>query len=113
MVFLSYRSLPFIGIIIANIEMIEYGNVEFIISDRHLLDHTLALLQQKYGNDKRFRFLSSTDQLNWAWHFNLILRHARGEYALWMAHDDSVPVELCHRPGRRVGDASRRGACVR
>jgi glycosyltransferase involved in cell wall biosynthesis len=86
-----YRSLPFIGIIIANIEMIEYGNVEFIISDRHLLDHTLALLQQKYGNDKRFRFLSSTDQLNWVEHFNLILRHARGEYALWMAHDDSYP----------------------
>ena len=56
--FLSTAHLPFIGIIIANIEMIEYGNVEFIISDRHLLDHTLALLQQKYGNDKRFRFLS-------------------------------------------------------
>jgi glycosyltransferase involved in cell wall biosynthesis len=86
-----YRSLPFIGIIIANIETIEYGNVEFIISDRHLLDDTLALLQQKYGNDQRFRFLSSTDQLNWVEHFNLLLRHAQGKYALWMAHDDSYP----------------------
>src|SRR5271165_1667754 len=86
-----YRSLRFIDIIVANIEAIEYENVEFVVSDRHLSDNTLALLQQKYGNDNRFRFLSGTDQLNWVEHFNLILRHARGKYALWMAHDDSYP----------------------
>lgn len=84
-----YRSLRFLDIIVANIDAIEYENVEFIISDRHLLDDTLTLLKQKYGNDNRFRFLSATDQLNWVEHFNLILRHSRGKYSLWMGHDDS------------------------
>ena len=86
-----YRSLRFLDIIVANIDAIEYENVEFIISDRHLVDHTLALLKQKYANDNRFRFLSATDQLNWVEHFNLILRHSRGKYSLWMGHDDSYP----------------------
>lgn len=86
-----YRSLRFIEIIVANIDAIEYENVEFFVSDRHLLDGALELLKQKYGDDSRFRFLSGTDQLNWVEHFNLILRHARGKYSLWMAHDDSYP----------------------
>jgi len=86
-----YRSLRFMEIIVANIEAIDYGNVEFIVSDRHLLDGALQLLQQKYGHDTRFRFLSGTDQLNWVEHFNLILRQAKGKYSLWMAHDDSYP----------------------
>jgi glycosyltransferase involved in cell wall biosynthesis len=86
-----YRSLRFLDIIVANIDAIEYENVEFIVSDRHLLDNTLALLQQKYAHDNRFRFLSATDQLNWVEHFNLILRHSRGKYSLWMGHDDSYP----------------------
>jgi len=86
-----YRSLRFIEIIAANIEAIEYENVEFVISDRHLTDNTLDLLKQKYGDDNRFRFLSGTDHLNWVEHFNLILRHSKGKYSLWMGHDDSYP----------------------
>jgi Glycosyl transferase family 2 len=65
--------------------------VEFIVSDRHQLDEALALLKQKYGADQRFRFLAGKDQLDWVEHFNLILRHCRGKYALWMGHDDSYP----------------------
>lgn len=84
-----YRSLRFFDIIVANIDGIQYENVEFIVSDRHLLDDTLALLKQKYGDDRRFRFLSGTDQLNWVEHFNLILQHSTGKYSLWMGHDDS------------------------
>jgi glycosyltransferase involved in cell wall biosynthesis len=86
-----YRSLRFLDIIVTNIDAIEYENVEFIVSDRHLLDDTLALLKQKYAADHRFRFLSGTDQLNWVEHFNLILRHSTGKYSLWMGHDDSYP----------------------
>jgi glycosyltransferase involved in cell wall biosynthesis len=86
-----YRSLRFLDIIVANIEAIEYENVEFIVSDRHLLDGTLALLQERYRDDRRFRFFSGTDQLNWVEHFNLILRHSTGKYSLWMGHDDSYP----------------------
>jgi glycosyltransferase involved in cell wall biosynthesis len=84
-----YRSLQFVEIVIANIEAIHYPNVEFIVSDRHQLDDALAMLKQKYGADPRFRFLAAKDQLNWVEHFNLILRHCRGKYALWMGHDDS------------------------
>ncbi len=86
-----YRSRQFLDIIVANIEAVAYENVEFIVSDRHLFDNTLALLEAKYGADKRFQFLSATDQLNWVEHLNLILRHAKGKYSLWMGHDDSYP----------------------
>jgi glycosyltransferase involved in cell wall biosynthesis len=86
-----YRSLQFVEIVVRNIEAIQYPNVEFIVSDRHQLDDALVLLKQKYGADPRFRFLAGTDQLSWVEHFNLILRHCRGKYALWMGHDDSYP----------------------
>ncbi len=84
-----YKSLRFFDIIVANIDTIEYENLEFIISDRHLLDNTLALLQEKYADDRRFQFLSGTDHLNWVEHFNLLLRRSRGKYAVVMGHDDS------------------------
>ncbi len=86
-----YRSLRFLDNILSNIEAIEYENVEFIISDRHLFDNTLDLLREKYQKDNRFHFLQGTDQLNWVEHFNLILRNCRGKYALWMGHDDAYP----------------------
>lgn len=86
-----YRSRRFLDIVIANIEAIDYPNVEFVVSDRHQLDDALVVLQQKYGADARFRFLAGTDELNWVQHFNLILRHCRGKYAVLMGHDDSYP----------------------
>lgn len=86
-----YRSRRFLDVIVENIEAIGYGNVEVIVSDRHGHDDTLELLRRRFGADPRFRFLSAIDGLDWVAHFNLLLREARGTYAVWLAHDDSYP----------------------
>ena len=92
-----YRSKRFLQTIVENLEAIAYPNVEVVVSDRHLHDDALDLLRQRYGADPRFRFLAGTDELDWVGHFNLLLREARGKYAVLMFHDDSYP-------GRYVGD---------
>jgi glycosyltransferase involved in cell wall biosynthesis len=86
-----YRSRRFLEIIVENIEAIEYANVEIIISDRHLFDDTLEVLEDRYGSDPRFRFLAANDNLDWVENFNLLLRQSTGKYFLSMAHDDSFP----------------------
>ena len=91
MEFLFTRSRRFLDIILQNIEAIEYANVEIIISDRHLYDDAIQVLKQRFGRDSRFRFLEAADGLNWVGNFNLLLREARGEYFVCMAHDDSFP----------------------
>jgi glycosyltransferase involved in cell wall biosynthesis len=86
-----HRSRRFLETIVENLEAIGYPNVEIIISDRHLLDDTIAILQRRFGTDPRFRFLRATDGLNWVEHYNLLLRESRGSYAVVMPHDDSYP----------------------
>jgi glycosyltransferase involved in cell wall biosynthesis len=84
-----YRSSRVLDIIVANIEAIEYPNVEILVSDRHLFDGALEALEARYGADARFRFLEGRDELDWVGNFNLLLRSARGRYFVWMAHDDT------------------------
>ena len=86
-----YNSRRFLEVIIANIDAIDYPNVEIIISDQHLADDTIELLKARYRTDPRFRFLTGTAGVNWVENFNLLLRQASGKYFLWMAHDDSYP----------------------
>jgi glycosyltransferase involved in cell wall biosynthesis len=86
-----YGSSRFLDVIIANIEGIEYPNLEVLISDRHLLDDAIGVLRARYGADTRFRFLEGRDELDWVGNFNLLLRSAQGRYFVWMAHDDSFP----------------------
>ena len=49
------------------------------------------MLRRRFGTDRRVRFLADTDGLSWVEHYNLLLREARGKYALWFPHDDSYP----------------------
>ena len=86
-----YRSRRFLETIVENIESIAYPNVEIIISDQHLLDDAIAVLEQRFGADARFRFLEGSAGLEWVENFNLLLRQSTGKYFLWMAHDDSYP----------------------
>lgn len=87
-----HRSRRFLDVIVENIEAaLAYDNVEVIVSDRHEEDDALAVLRRRFGVDRRFRFLSATDGLTWVEHYNLLLREARGKYAVLLAHDDSYP----------------------
>ena len=86
-----YQSRRFLDTIIENIESIRYADVEIIVSDRHLLDDTLAVLRERYRSDRRFRFLEARDEVDWVGNFNLLLAQSRGKYFVCMPHDDSFP----------------------
>ncbi|HLF64107.1 MAG TPA: glycosyltransferase family A protein [Saprospiraceae bacterium] len=87
-----YRSERFVEIIIANIDAIEYPNVEIIISDRHQYDDAIDVLAAYFKDDLRVTILRAKDELTYAQHYNLLLSLGRGKYFRWMPHDDSYPV---------------------
>jgi len=86
-----YRSRRFLDILVENIEAVSAGgaDVELLISDRHLQDDTIDVLEARFRGDPRFRFLRATDGIDWVAHFNLIMREARGAYVVIMGHDDT------------------------
>lgn len=86
-----YRSERFVKIIASNIKRIEIKNAEIIISDRHSEGNAIEILQKILIKDDRVRFIKTNDKINWFSHFNLLLKEARGEYFMWMPHDDSFP----------------------
>jgi glycosyltransferase involved in cell wall biosynthesis len=86
-----FKSRQFLDCILENIEAIRYPNVEIIVSDRHGADDTLELLEERFKDDARCKFIRGSDRLNWVEHHNALLRAASGKYFCWMAHDDSFP----------------------
>jgi glycosyltransferase involved in cell wall biosynthesis len=86
-----YRSKRFVDIIIANIEAIDYPNIEIIISDRHQYDDAIEILEARFREDSRVTILKAKDELTYALHYNLLLSLGRGKYFRWMPHDDSYP----------------------
>lgn len=86
-----YRSRRFFDVIAGNIKNADYPNLEILIGDRHLADDTVQALRAEFAGDARLRFITATDEISWVEHYNLLLREGRGEYFLWMPHDDSYP----------------------
>ncbi|MGE0601599.1 MAG: glycosyltransferase family A protein [Dehalococcoidia bacterium] len=84
-----YRSLRFIDIIVENIRNLDYPNLEILVGDRHLDDDAIERLRAEFAGDDRLRFITANDEISWVEHYNLLLREGKGEYFLWMPHDDS------------------------
>lgn len=90
-----YRSGRFLEVIeenLLNLYALECP-VEILVSDRHLHDNTLDVLEERHGQRSELRFLRARDGIGWVEHFNLLLREARGTYFMWMPHDDSYPTD--------------------
>ena len=86
-----YRSAPFLDIIRANLDRLREPGLEVLISDRHGLDDAIDILECDYGHDPRVSFLRATDAIGWVGHFNELMGVARGDYFVWMQHDDTFP----------------------
>lgn len=86
-----FHSRRFFDIIARNVEGLIYPNLEFLISDRHCADDTIDRLEDRFGRDRRVRFLRADDGIGWVEHYNFLLTEASGEYFVWMPHDDSYP----------------------
>jgi glycosyltransferase involved in cell wall biosynthesis len=92
-----YRAAKFYDTIVANIDGIDYPNVEIIISDRHSLDDTIDKLDDRYKDDTRVTTYQSSDQLDWWDNYNFLVHQASGKYFRWLPQDDYLPQEGLHR----------------
>jgi glycosyltransferase involved in cell wall biosynthesis len=88
LLFPLYNSHPFFDNLVCQLEQLSDPRYEIIISDRHCYDNTIDLLQEKFKDDPRFRFIKATDHLNWVSHYNFLLQNATGKYFCWVPHDD-------------------------
>jgi len=86
-----FHSKRFVADIIANLEAIDYSNVEILLSDRHGEVDAVEVLARHFTADSRVRVLVAHDRLNWVDHYNLLMRSASGKYVMWMPHDDLYP----------------------
>jgi glycosyltransferase involved in cell wall biosynthesis len=88
-----FRSSRFLPIILENLEALDYPNLEILVSDRHVADDAIDRIEERYGDDPRFRFLRNADEADWIDHYNDLLKEATGDYFMWMPHDDSFGAE--------------------
>jgi glycosyltransferase involved in cell wall biosynthesis len=92
-----YRSASFVDRILRNIAAIDYPHVDILVSDRHGDDDALATVRTRCRADARVRTVQAADRLSWLQHYNWLLREARGEYVMWMPHDDDFPADYVSR----------------
>ena len=85
-----HASRPFVDVISANIAALPH-DVEIVLSDRTSVDDAIDCLRERHGDDPRVRFVASSEGLGIIDHYNALLRDARGDYFMWMPHDDSFP----------------------
>jgi hypothetical protein len=84
-------------IIRANIDAhLELG-AEVIVSDRHLLDDTTALLAERYRGEPDVRIISACDGLDWVDNINFLISECRREYFRITPHDDTATAESTRR----------------
>jgi glycosyltransferase involved in cell wall biosynthesis len=86
-----YRSQRFADRVLRNIEAVAHPNLEVIVSDRHSEDDAVDRIAVRFARDPRVRIVGATDRLTWVEHYNWLLDTARGEYFMWMPHDDEFP----------------------
>lgn len=87
-----HRSAPFVDIVSANIERI-HGDTEILVSDHTLLDDAIDRVRERHGDDPRVVFDARALDHGWVDHYNALLRMARGQYFMWMPHDDDFPAD--------------------
>jgi len=87
------RSKPFVDCVLNNINSLRYPNIEIIISDQHLEDDALELIEKANPKDRRCKYFASSSAINWVEHYNFLLEKASGKYFMWMPHDDTFPAD--------------------
>lgn len=85
-----FRAARWVDNICAGIESRTYPNLEFLISDQHCYDDAIDQLRSRFGDDPRFRFFVSTEELEWWQNFNLLAERAGGRYFRWLAQDNGL-----------------------
>jgi glycosyltransferase involved in cell wall biosynthesis len=67
-----------------------YENLEIIISDNGSTDDTYAFCKKKSLEDKRIKFIHQENHLDADKNFEFVMRKSKGEYFMWLSHDDKI-----------------------
>jgi len=74
-----------------------YRNFELIISDNASTDRTESICRSYAERDRRVQYHRHSRNRGVTWNFRQVVLLARGEYFLWMAHDDYLAPEYIER----------------
>lgn len=67
-----------------------FADLELVISDNASTDRTGEICRAAAENDPRVRYSRSDVNRGLAWNHNRAFELARGEFAMWMGHDDML-----------------------
>lgn len=88
-----YRSRRFLEIVQANIDAHLELDAEVILSDRHLLDDTTAVLVERYHHVPNVHIITATDAADWVENTNSLIARSTGKYFRIVPHDDTATAE--------------------
>lgn len=85
-----YNGEKFVGMALQSVLGQTLENIELIISDNASTDRTAEICQDAAARDRRVRYSRSQVNVGLARNHNRAFALARGEYAIWMGHDDEM-----------------------
>lgn len=75
----------------------DYDDFEILIGDNGSTDRTEEICRAFAARHPRVTYLRSEENLGAAWNYNRLVAPARGEYFIWIAHDDLFAPSLLRK----------------
>lgn len=83
-----YNGANYIDVALDALRNQTYQNMEIIISDNASEDETETICRAAAAEDDRIRYIRQPENLGASPNHNEVLKHGRGKYFVWAAHDD-------------------------
>jgi GT2 family glycosyltransferase len=83
-----HASARWVENVIANVQALPPIVTEILISDQTLVDDAAERIRARLTDDPRVRIETAAAGLGFVAHYEQLLARARGEYFMWMPHDD-------------------------
>jgi glycosyltransferase involved in cell wall biosynthesis len=83
-----YNSERFLRATLESVAAQDHPHLEIVISDDASTDGTPAICREFAARDPRVRVERHPERVGWIANYNSLLRHATGDYFLWVPHDD-------------------------
>ncbi len=92
-----YQGEAYVQAAIDSVLQQSFTNLELIVSDNASIDRTGDIVRAAAANDPRVRYVRSDVNRGLAWNHNRAFELARGEYAMWIGHDDVIAPDYVER----------------